>query len=78
MHPPRRKYIATNDNIILEDEKQRISLVGDIPTEALVTGIIAAVKGCQLSDGSFQVVDYCFAGIPPLPLTPPNCSPGEK
>ena len=78
MYPPRRKYIATNDNIILEDEKQRVSLVGSIPVEALVTGVIAAVKGRQLPDGCFQVEDYCFAGIPPLPLNPPNCSSEEK
>ena len=78
MYPPRRKYIATNDNVILEDEKQRITLVGNIPTEALVTGIIVAVKGSQLPDGSFEVADYCFAGVPPLPATPPSCSLEEK
>ena len=79
MFPPRRKYIADNDNIILEDEKQRISLVGSIPIKELVTGLVAAVKGRQLNDGGFEVEEYCFAGIPPLPpIPPPICSSDEK
>lgn len=36
--PPREKYINESDELILEDEAQRVKLGGAIPTEKLVTG----------------------------------------
>jgi hypothetical protein len=35
---PRGKYINENDELILEDEAQRVRLVGEIPIEKLITG----------------------------------------
>ena len=50
----------------MEDESQRIVFTGNIPTHELITGIVMAVKGCEMSDGRFHVKEYCFAGVPPL------------
>ena len=63
---PKKKYISNSDSLLLEDETQRISLVGNIPWESLVTGIVVAVKGKELVDGKFEVEDYCFAGLPQM------------
>jgi DNA polymerase delta subunit 2 len=36
--PPRTKYIDETDELILEDEAQRVRLIGEIPIDRLVTG----------------------------------------
>ena len=36
--PPREKYIDDTDELIIEDESQRVALKGKIPTQACVTG----------------------------------------
>ena len=41
--PPRSKYIAPSDELILEDQLQRVTLCGDISTEELVTGVCVYV-----------------------------------
>ena len=51
---------------MLEDESGRIQLVGGRLKEVtLVTGIIMAVLGLETATGEFEVVDTCFAGLPP-------------
>ncbi|CAB3982528.1 DNA polymerase delta subunit 2 [Paramuricea clavata] len=62
--PPRVKYINENDELILEDENQRVRLVGEIPIDKLITGVIAAVLGSEDEEGRFQVEDYCLSGLP--------------
>jgi DNA polymerase delta subunit 2 len=62
----KRKYVSPTDKLVLEDESQRITLTGNIPTQDLITGIIMAVKGYEMTDGQFHVREYCFAGVPPL------------
>ncbi|CAG8491249.1 7691_t:CDS:10 [Ambispora leptoticha] len=64
--PPREKYCSENDEYMLEDESGRIKLIGDIlKTENLVTGIVLAVLGFENKAGEFEVMDICYAGIPP-------------
>ncbi|CAJ0886942.1 7982_t:CDS:2 [Entrophospora sp. SA101] len=64
--PPVYKYCGDNDDIMLEDGSGRISLVGDvIKNEILTTGVIMAVLGRQTSDGKFEVMDLCFADLAP-------------
>ena len=65
--PPRIKYTNESDELILEDEAQRVKLVGEIPIEQLVTGVIAAILGCEDGEGKFKVEDYCLGGLP-VPL----------
>ncbi|XP_061412257.1 DNA polymerase delta subunit 2 [Lethenteron reissneri] len=63
--PPRERYVGSLDELILEDELQRVGLVGNIQPDLFVTGVIVAVKGVEKEDGKFHVEDYCMADLPP-------------
>ncbi|XP_032498810.1 DNA polymerase delta subunit 2 isoform X1 [Phocoena sinus] len=69
--PPRSKYIHADDELILEDELQRIKLAGAIDVAKLVTGTVLAVLGSAGDDGKFLVEDHCFAGLAPQKPTRP-------
>lgn len=64
--PVRAKYTDESDKLILEDELQRILLVGELSCLAVVTGVIVAVLGQEPEDdrGKFHVEDYCFQHLP--------------
>uniref|UniRef100_S4RA10 DNA polymerase delta subunit 2 n=1 Tax=Petromyzon marinus TaxID=7757 RepID=S4RA10_PETMA len=65
--PPRERYVGSSDELILEDELQRVCLVGNLQPDLFVTGdcVIVAVKGVEKEDGKFHVEDYCMADLPP-------------
>jgi len=56
--------------LILEDELQRILLVGNIQSGEFVTGVVIALLGHEDDSGKFVVEDICPASIPSL--TPSN------
>ncbi|KZT65450.1 hypothetical protein DAEQUDRAFT_759330 [Daedalea quercina L-15889] len=66
--PPRTKYCSPDDQVMLEDESGRIILVGDrLRAASLVTGVIVGALGIETSGGEFEVVEVCYAGMPPQP-----------
>ena len=67
--PTRSKYTDDSDQLILEDELQRIVLVGDIDRQMLVTGITVALLGSEKEEqpGKFYVTDLCFLELPQQP-----------
>ncbi|PSN42721.1 DNA polymerase delta subunit 2 [Blattella germanica] len=61
--PPRTHFVDESDELILEDELQRIRLIGKINVHTVVTGVVCAVLGHEEGDGKFKVDDYCWAGV---------------
>ncbi|PNF27792.1 DNA polymerase delta subunit 2 [Cryptotermes secundus] len=61
--PPRTLFFDDSDQLILEDELQRIQLIGNLDVHLVVTGVVCAVLGHEDGDGKFLVDDYCWAGV---------------
>lgn len=67
-------YCSEKDIAFLEDEMLRIKIVGDkIDLSEIVTGVVCALLGKKLDNGTFKVEDYCFPGccLPNKTLSPP-------
>ncbi|KAL0270573.1 UNVERIFIED_CONTAM: hypothetical protein PYX00_007939 [Menopon gallinae] len=71
--PKMSNYISSSDQLILEDEIQRIRLIGKIDVDKLVTGIVIAVQGIENEDGTFEVEDYTFGSLNVDVERPTNC-----
>ncbi|XP_008546832.1 DNA polymerase delta subunit 2 [Microplitis demolitor] len=61
----RAHYASEKDQLYLEDEMLRIKIVGDVDFSEVVTGVVCALMGKTLEDGSFKIDDWCFPGCPP-------------
>ncbi|KAM9811166.1 DNA polymerase delta subunit 2 [Neosynchiropus ocellatus] len=68
--PARVKFISDTDELILEDELQRIKLEGKIDRDKCVTGSVIAIYGAERNDGKFTVEDFCTADLPPQTTRP--------
>lgn len=65
---PSNNYASVDDKLFLEDETLRIRLVGNhVDTREVVTGLVCAVLGRELDNGTFWVEDWCFPGYCPKP-----------
>ncbi|XP_055877930.1 DNA polymerase delta subunit 2-like [Biomphalaria glabrata] len=64
--PIKSRYTDSNDKLIIEDELQRITLIGKLSCHDFVTGIVIAVLGMEPEDkkGKFYVEDYCYQDLP--------------
>lgn len=73
IQPTRTHFVSDSDEVILEDELQRVPLVLDGLTDHvlslnnMMTGCIIAVKGIPQDGGKFSVLDFCW----PTPLASP-------
>ncbi|CAF2654721.1 unnamed protein product [Rotaria sp. Silwood2] len=59
LQPPHKRYVDRTDQLILEEETQRITLDGNIDINQFVT----AVHGYENEKGVFIVKDYCFKNL---------------
>lgn len=59
--PQHTHFVSDSDELILEDELQRIPLHGNIDVHNHVTGTVVAIKGLPMTNGMFQVNDVCYA-----------------
>lgn len=60
------QYISEDDYAVLEDNSGRVKIKKSERFAPLnfVTGSIIALKGIVDKNGIFDVMDYCYAGIP--------------
>lgn len=65
--------MSDKDELILEDETQRVVLQGKLDVNEVVTGCVAAVYGKLLNNGVFAVEDFCWPEVEPCikSLSPP-------
>lgn len=68
--PPRTHYVSDTDELILEDETQRVILNGALDINSIVTGVVVVVYGILQKNGVFQVEDFCFPTVQSILNTP--------
>lgn len=62
--PPASKYISDGDELILEDENQRIKCRGNIDKDKLATGIVCGLYGREKESGKFHVKEIIYPEAP--------------
>ncbi|KAJ1930795.1 DNA polymerase delta small subunit Cdc1, partial [Linderina macrospora] len=68
---PATKVRSAESQVLLEDESGRIQLVGKfVDGSVFVSGTVMAALGRETSGGEFEVIDVCYAGMPPQPPRP--------
>jgi DNA polymerase delta subunit OB-fold domain len=70
IQPVLPRYASEHDTLLLEEESQRIVLIGDIDIHQIVTGVTAALFGSENDEGQLVVKEFCFVGMPPQPEFP--------
>ncbi|KAK7593036.1 hypothetical protein V9T40_007788 [Parthenolecanium corni] len=63
---PRTHFVSDKDELILEDETQRVTLHGVLDVHSVVTGCVVAVLGKLQPNGVFMVEDYCWPEAEPI------------
>lgn len=59
---PNNNCVSVDDKLFLEDETLRIKLVGNhMDTQEVVTGLVCAVLGRELENGTFWVYTYVIS-----------------
>lgn len=59
--PARTHFVSDKDELILEDETQRVTLQGSaLNVHHVVTGCVVSVLGTLQNNGVFLVEDYCW------------------
>lgn len=62
--PLREKYADDGDELVIEDESERVTITGNVPVGKIVTGSVVALCGHTTDKGKFHVEEYCFSGLP--------------
>jgi len=81
--PPRTHFVSDTDEVILEDELQRVPLTLDgasdniLSLNNIMTGCIIAVKGIPQDGGKFDVHDFCWPTPSSASKTLTNRSSGD-
>lgn len=59
---PSNNYASVDDKLFLEDETLRVRLVGNhMDIQEVVTGLVCAVLGRELENGTFWVYTYVIS-----------------
>lgn len=64
--PANIKFTSDSDQLIIEDELQRIQLLGKLDVHSCCTGFVIAVYGLEKEEhpGKFYVEDFCVQELP--------------
>ncbi|CAO3632074.1 unnamed protein product [Cunninghamella blakesleeana] len=75
---PDKYRISDACSVCLEDESGRVQLTGNrLLKDYLVTGMVVGLLGKESSSGAFEVLDICYAGIPPQATLPIKDQPSN-
>lgn len=64
------RYVSDEDDLIMEDDTQRIKLRGNVDKDKMATGVVVGVLGREKESGKFEVTEMFFAAVAPQPERP--------